>query len=93
MNSRILIADNDREIRESLASILTENDFICIKVSDGDEAIRKIKEDNFDILIVDIKLPKWDGIQVLDKVIKISPKTMTMMITASATVETAIEAL
>jgi len=93
MNSRILIADNDREIRESLASVLTENGFICIKVSDGDEAIRKIKEDNFDILIVDIKLPKWDGIQVLDKVIKISPKTMTMMITASATVETAIEAL
>ncbi|MBN2602297.1 MAG: sigma-54-dependent Fis family transcriptional regulator [Candidatus Marinimicrobia bacterium] len=93
MNSRILIADNDRDIRESLAYVLTENDFICVKVSDGDEAIRKIKEDNFDILIVDVKLPKWDGIQVLDKVCKVSPKTMTMMITASATVETAIEAL
>jgi len=93
MNSRILIADNDRDIRESLATVLTENDFICVKVGDGDEAIRKIKEDNFDILIIDIKLPKWDGIQVLDKVIKISPKTMTMMITDSATVETAIEAL
>lgn len=92
-NSRILIADNDREIRESLVSVLTENGFICQKVSDGDEAIRKIKEDNFDILIVDIKLPKWNGIQVLDKVCKISPKTMTMLVTASATVETAIAAL
>ncbi|HDP68836.1 MAG TPA: sigma-54-dependent Fis family transcriptional regulator [Candidatus Marinimicrobia bacterium] len=93
MNSRILIADNDSEIRESLSSVLSENGFNCIRAADGEEVLRKIKEDNFDILIVDIRLPKWDGIQLLDKVSKISPKTMTMMITASATVETAIEAL
>lgn len=93
MNSRILIADNDSEIRESLSAVLSENGFNCIRAADGEEVLRKIKEDNFDILIVDIRLPKWDGIQLLDKLSKISPKTMTMMITASATVETAIEAL
>lgn len=93
MNSRILIADNESEIRESLSAVLSENGFNCIRAADGEEVLRKIKEDNFDILIVDIRLPKWDGIQLLDKVSKISPKTMTMMITASATVETAIEAL
>lgn len=93
MNSRILIADNDSKIRESLSAVLSENGFNCIRAADGEEVLRKIKEDNFDILIVDIRLPKWDGIQLLDKVSKISPKTMTMMITASATVETAIEAL
>ena len=93
VNSRILIADNDRSIRESLAAVLMESGFDCVSVGEGEEALRKISEDNFDILIVDIKLPKWDGIQVLDKVCKISPRTMTMIITASATIETAIEAL
>lgn len=93
MNSRILIADSDNEVRESLSAVLTENGFDCRKAADGEEVIRQIREDNFDILIVDIRLPKWDGIQLLDKVSKFSPKTMTMVITASATVETAIEAL
>lgn len=93
MNSRILVADSDNEIRESLSAVLTENGFICSGVADGEEVIRQIREDNFDILIVDIRLPKWDGIQLLDKVSKFSPKTMIMVITASATVETAIEAL
>ncbi len=93
MNSRILIADSDNEVRESLSAVLTENGFDCRKAADGEEVIRQIREDNFDILIVDIRLPKWDGIQLLDKVSKFSPKTMTMIITASATVETAIEAL
>jgi DNA-binding NtrC family response regulator len=93
MNSRILIADSDREIRENLTSVLTQKGFICTMVSDGEETVKQIKEDNYDILIVDIKLPKWDGLQVLEKVGKISPRTMTMLITASATVETAINAL
>lgn len=93
MNSRILVADSDNEIRESLSAILTEKGFNCSRAADGEEVIRQIREDNFDILIVDIRLPKWDGIQLLDKVSKFSPKTMIMVITASATVETAIEAL
>jgi DNA-binding NtrC family response regulator len=93
MNSRILIADNDREIRDSLVAVLIEQGFDCVSVGDGEEAINLISEDNFDCLIADIKLPKWDGIQVLEKVCKISPRTLTMITTASATVETAIEAL
>lgn len=93
MSSRVLIADSDRDIRESLGSVLSENGFTCICTSDGEEVLKKVKEDNFDLLIVDIKLPKWDGIQILDKVCKISPRTMTMIVTASATIETAIEAL
>ena len=93
MNSRILIADNDRDTRNSLAALLTDKGFVCVKAGDGEEAIKYVKEDNFDIMIVDIKLPKWNGIQVLEKVCKISPRTLTMITTASATVETAIEAL
>lgn len=93
MNSRILIADNDRDTRNSLAALLTDKGFVCVKASDGEEAIKHVKEDNFDIMIIDIKLPKWNGIQVLEKVCKISPRTLIMITTASATVETAIEAL
>ena len=93
MITSILIADNDREIRNSLANVLTEQGFNCETASDGEKAIEKIMEGNFDILITDIKLPNRSGIEVLDKAAEVSPKTMTIIITAYATVESAIDAL
>lgn len=93
MSSRVLVADNDTGFRNSLKSVITANGFDCLVASDGEEAIERVRQDNIDILIVDVRLPKWDGIQVLDKVSKISPRTLTMITTASATVETAIDAL
>lgn len=93
VNSRILIADNNSRIRDALNSQLTEQGCDCICVADGEEAINCLKEDNFDLLIVDVQLPKWNGIQILEKASKLSPKTLTVITTDSATVETAIEAL
>ncbi len=93
MTSRILIADTDKDIRNSLSTILYEAGFFCETAEDGGEVIDLVKEDNFDILIVDVKMPTWNGIEILEKVSKISPKTLTVIITAYATVETSIEAL
>ncbi|RKY53862.1 MAG: sigma-54-dependent Fis family transcriptional regulator, partial [Candidatus Neomarinimicrobiota bacterium] len=90
---RILIADDERELRDALCTVLSEEGFDCKVAGDGEEAIKLIEEENFDILIADIKMPKRNGIEVLEKVNQISPKTVTIIITAYATVETAIEAL
>jgi len=91
--TRILIADDERELRDALCTVLSEEGFDCKVAGDGEEAIKLIEEENFDILIADIKMPKRNGIEVLEKVNQISPKTVTIIITAYATVETAIEAL
>lgn len=93
MTGRILIADTDKDIRNSLSTVLYEAGFFCVTAEDGGEVIDLVKEDNFDILIVDVKMPTWNGIEILEKVSKISPKTLTVIITAYATVETSIEAL
>ncbi len=93
MTGRILIADTDKDIRNSLSMVLYEAGFFCVTAEDGGEVIDLVKEDNFDILIVDVKMPTWNGIEILEKVSKISPKTLTVIITAYATVETSIEAL
>ena len=93
MSSRVLIADNDSVFCNSLVSVIGANGFDCLVASDGEEVIEQVRQDNVDILIVDVRLPKWNGIQVLDKVNKISPRTLTIITTASATVETAIDAL
>jgi DNA-binding NtrC family response regulator len=93
MSSRVLVADNDSDFCNSLASVIGANGFDCLVASDGEEVIERVRQDNVDILIADVRLPKWNGIQVLDKVNKISPRTLTIITTASATVETAIDAL
>src|SRR5699024_6350092 len=60
---------------------------------DGAEAIKALKERSFDILITDLKMPKADGIEVLEQSSRFSPETLSIVITAYATVETAVKAL
>ncbi len=93
MKGSILIADDEQEIRDSLSLILDEEGYKCETAEDGEAALQFIKKANFDILIADIKMPKLDGMQLIEKTKNISPQTMTIIITAYATVETAIQAL
>jgi len=93
MKGTILIADDEQEIRESLSLILEEEGYRCTTAEDGDAALQEIESSNFDILIADIKMPKLNGMQLMEKVKNISPQTMIIIITAYATVETAVHAL
>ncbi|HKJ66901.1 MAG TPA: sigma-54 dependent transcriptional regulator [bacterium] len=93
MKGSILIADDEQEIRDSLSLILDEEGYKCETAEDGEMALDLIRKANFDILIADIKMPKLDGMQLLEKTRNMSPQTMTIIITAYATVETAIQAL
>jgi len=93
MKGSILIADDEAGIRESLTIVLEDEGYNCTAVSDGDAAKSAIDEGSFDIIISDLKMPKTDGIGVLEYALKKSSDTLTIIITAHATVETAIKAL
>ncbi|MFZ5946605.1 MAG: sigma-54-dependent transcriptional regulator [Stygiobacter sp.] len=93
MSAKILIVDDEKPIRDSLKMILDEEGYKTETSADGEEALNKIKENNFDIVITDIKMPKLDGIQLLENASKISPETFFIIMTAYASVKTAIDAL
>ena len=93
MKGSILIADDEQEIRNSLSIVLREEGYQCATAPDGAAAIEVLKEHSFDILITDLKMPKVDGIEVLEHALQRSSDTLTIIITAHATVETAIQAL
>jgi len=93
MNANILVVDDEKTIRNSIQMILNEEGYKTDSASDGEEALNKINETDYDIIISDIKMPKWDGIQLLDKVANLSPETFFIIMTAYASIDTAIDAL
>ena len=93
MNGSILIADDESGIRESLTIVLEDEGYDCTAVADGDSAIEAIDAASYDIIITDLKMPYTDGIGVLEHALQKSSETLTIIITAHATVETAIQAL
>ncbi len=93
MISNILIADHDRQTLARITSAINEQGFSYNTAQDGQEVLDLLKKSNFDIAIVNVKMPTWSGLEILEKTNLISPKTLTIIITENATVETAIEAL
>ncbi len=94
MSSRILIVDDEKGIRDSLKMVLEEEGFQTDTASDGEEALTKINERNdIEIVLTDIKMPKIDGMQLLDQVSKSHPEIFFIIMTAYASVNTAIDSL
>ena len=93
MTYKVLVVDDEKAIRDSLKMILEDEGYTAETAADGEEALQKVKELNFDIIISDIKMPKLDGMQLLDQVSKLSPDTFFIIMTAFASVNTAIDAL
>jgi two-component system response regulator PilR (NtrC family) len=90
---RILIVEDEKSMREVLKILLEDEGYETMSASDGQDGIRRIQEDIFDIVITDIKMPKADGFEVLKKVKEISPTSIVIMITAFGTTESTIEAM
>jgi DNA-binding NtrC family response regulator len=89
---RILLVDDDEEALETLSDILQEKGFRTESAKTGKEALAKAKEQFFNIVLLDIKLPDMSGIEVLKALRGKHLSTMTIMITANATVQNAIDA-
>ncbi|HPC36598.1 MAG TPA: sigma-54 dependent transcriptional regulator [Candidatus Marinimicrobia bacterium] len=93
VNRRVLIADQDPELRRTLNAFLNENGYTCQSVSDRDATLRLLEESEFDFLLIDLDLARYDGNSILEKAHTISPRTFIILTTANASVETAIDAL
>jgi len=93
MNTRILLVDDEIEFVDTLAERLRNRDFHVTKAFDGHSALEKLKEFNFDVMILDVQMPGTSGIDVLKTVKKLKPLTEVLMLTGHGTVETAIEGM
>ncbi len=89
----ILVAEDELAVRESLAEVLREEGYEVTAVADGTEAVRALEEREFDLVLSDIRMPGADGLEVLRRTREIAPQTLVLLMTAHATVETAVEAI
>ncbi|MBW1815334.1 MAG: sigma-54-dependent Fis family transcriptional regulator [Deltaproteobacteria bacterium] len=92
-NTKILIVDDEEIMRESLAGWLSRDDHEVDTASSGEEALEKLKDRRFDILLVDIKMEGISGLEVLKQVKENDPDVAVIMITAYGSIPTAIEAI
>jgi len=93
MKPRILIVDDEKDFTESLAERLTLRDYEVSTSFSGEEALEKLKTYNLDVVILDVQMPGLDGIETLREIKRIKPLTEVIMLTAHATVETAIKGM
>ncbi len=89
----ILIIDDERPIRNTLKEILEYEKFTVDEAEDGQSGLEKIKSSKYDLIMCDIKMPKMDGIEVLEKAVDFGIDTPIVMISGHGTIETAVEAL
>jgi len=90
---KILIADDEEGLRLSMAGILELEGHCVVTAADGFEAIDKAKQETFDIIFLDIKMPGINGVETYKEIKKILPRAVAVMITAFAINDLIREAL
>jgi two-component system nitrogen regulation response regulator NtrX len=93
MAATILIIDDERSIRKTLTEILTFEGYSVDEAADGEEGLRKFKDKNYDLVLCDIKMPKLDGIEFLEKAKEINPDVPVIIISGHGNIETAVDAV
>lgn len=91
--AKILIIEDDSKIRNILKEILMEKDHEVDEAGDGLEGLKKLEQGNFDLCLCDIKMPKMDGLEVLEKAKSNSINTHFIIISAHGTIDIAVEAV
>ncbi len=89
----VLIVDDEQSIRNSLKEVLEYEKYKTDEAVDGMEAIQKIKANDYDAILCDIKMPKADGIDVLEMSLSAKPNSCFIMISGHGTIDTAVEAI
>jgi len=90
---RILVVDDEESHRIMLRAVLKEEGYEVSEASDGTEAVKAVEQEPFDLILMDIRMRTMDGIEALGEIRKISPLVPVLIMTAYASVKTAVEAL
>ena len=92
-SARILVVDDEEHIRFLLSEKLLQHGYDVSTAASGEEAVATLQRDEYDLLLLDLKMPGMDGLQVMGEARKLAPNTVVIMLTAHATLDSAIEAL
>lgn len=91
--SSILIIDDEKAIRKTLGEILSYEGYKIDEAGDGEEGLKKFKEKVYDVVLCDIKMPKLDGLDFLEKTRELNADVPIIMISGHGNIETAVEAV
>ena len=93
MSARILIVDDEEIVIRSCLRILDGDEFQVESVQDGREALSKVEENSYDVMILDVMMPNIDGLEVLRRVKETHPNVDVIMITGLSQIDTAVQAM
>lgn len=83
-NASVLIVDDEQFIRQILCRIVSREGYAVGEASDGEDALKKMEQDKYDIVISDIRMPQMDGMELMEQIHKRHPGTAVVLITAYA---------
>jgi len=90
---KILVVDDERDICRALEFLLSREGYKVAVTYSGQDALKKIESEEFDLVITDLKMEGLDGMQVLERALNLRPNLMVILMTAFASVESAVEAM
>jgi DNA-binding NtrC family response regulator len=91
--SSILVVDDEEDVRDSLAGWLREDGYLVETAPGGQAALDRLAQQAYAVMLVDLKMPGVDGLQVLAEAKKKQPEVVVILMTAYATVDTAVQAM
>lgn len=89
----VLVVDDEDEFREAVVKKLEKRDLHCGSAPDGSTAVEMIKAKNYEVVLLDVRMPGMDGVETLREIKKISPMTEVVMLTGYASVESGINGI
>jgi len=91
--SKILLVDDEVVFTNNMSKLLTNRGYRVTAVNSGDNAIRALEEEDFDVVVLDLKMPGMDGITTLQEIKKLGLFTETLILTGHGSIDTALEAV
>lgn len=91
--TRLLVVDDQKNMRATTAMVLRQEGFLVAEAASGEEALRLLEKETFDLVLTDLRMEPVDGLELLRRVLEVSPGTQVIVMTAYSTVESAVEAM
>jgi len=93
MRYYLLVVDDEKNTREGLRQALEREDRVVVTAADGREALDRVQEQVFDVVITDLRMPRMDGLELLEEIKKRHMDTAVILLSGYGTIETAVEAM
>ncbi|GAB4255250.1 MAG: sigma-54 dependent transcriptional regulator [Deferrisomatales bacterium] len=91
--AHVLVVDDDGDMRAALELTLRKGGYRCTLARDGQEALERLAGEPFDLVLTDLRMPRVDGIELLERMAAVAPRLPALVITAHGTVDTAVESM